>query len=187
MSAPASARACRCSPRPQAAPPSPTWTATASSTLPSGIAVTGVGNCAPEVVAAVQEEVANNLTTNFATTVRQLRRSVQRSCRTYAGRLRQEERAGQLGAEAVENAIKIARKYTGRPAVVVMENAFHGRTNLTMAMTTKSMPYKQGLRRVRPRCLPRTVLLSAARRFRWDGAAAQRRPPPPDRAAGRLC
>jgi 4-aminobutyrate aminotransferase/(S)-3-amino-2-methylpropionate transaminase len=46
------------------------------------------------------------------------------------------------GAEAVENAVKIARSYTKRQAVVVFEHGYHGRTNLTMAMTAKNMPYK---------------------------------------------
>jgi len=48
------------------------------------------------------------------------------------------------GAEGVENAVKIARAATGRPAVIVFDHAFHGRTNLTMAMTSKVVPYKQG-------------------------------------------
>jgi 4-aminobutyrate aminotransferase/(S)-3-amino-2-methylpropionate transaminase len=48
------------------------------------------------------------------------------------------------GAEAIENAVKIARKFTKRSAVVVFEHGYHGRTNLTMAMTAKSMPYKDG-------------------------------------------
>ena len=48
------------------------------------------------------------------------------------------------GAEAVENAVKIARSATGRPAVVVFDRAFHGRTLLTMAMTSKVVPYKRG-------------------------------------------
>jgi 4-aminobutyrate aminotransferase/(S)-3-amino-2-methylpropionate transaminase len=48
------------------------------------------------------------------------------------------------GAEAVENAVKIARVHTGRDAVVVVDHAYHGRTNLTMAMTAKNMPYKEG-------------------------------------------
>lgn len=48
------------------------------------------------------------------------------------------------GAEAVENGVKIARKYTGRKAVAVLDHAFHGRTNLTMAMNYKSMPYGLG-------------------------------------------
>ena len=48
------------------------------------------------------------------------------------------------GAEAVENAVKIARKFTGRPGVAVLDHAYHGRTNLTMSMTFKAMPYKSG-------------------------------------------
>ena len=48
------------------------------------------------------------------------------------------------GAEAVENAVKIARAHTGKQAVVVFDHAYHGRTNLTMAMTAKNMPYKNG-------------------------------------------
>src|ERR1700754_3935464 len=48
------------------------------------------------------------------------------------------------GAEAVENAVKVARAFTGRDAVVVVDHAYHGRTNLTMAMTAKNMPYKEG-------------------------------------------
>ena len=48
------------------------------------------------------------------------------------------------GAEAVENAVKIARRATGREAVIVLDHAYHGRTNLTMAMTARAMPYKTG-------------------------------------------
>jgi 4-aminobutyrate aminotransferase / (S)-3-amino-2-methylpropionate transaminase / 5-aminovalerate transaminase len=48
------------------------------------------------------------------------------------------------GAEAVENAIKIARNATKRPAIIVFEHAYHGRTNLTMALTAKNVPYKEG-------------------------------------------
>lgn len=48
------------------------------------------------------------------------------------------------GAEAVENAVKIARVATGRPAVIAFDHAFHGRTNLTMALTSKVAPYKRG-------------------------------------------
>src|SRR2546426_11883935 len=48
------------------------------------------------------------------------------------------------GAEAIENAVKIARAATGRPAVVVFDNAFHGRTLLAMTMTSKVVPYKKG-------------------------------------------
>ena len=46
------------------------------------------------------------------------------------------------GAEAVENAVKVARLATGRQAIIVFDHAYHGRTNLTMALTAKNMPYK---------------------------------------------
>ena len=58
------------------------------------------------------------------------------------------------GAEAVENAVKIARHATGRDAVVVFDHAYHGRTNLTMAMTAKNMPYKHGFGPFARRGLP---------------------------------
>ena len=48
------------------------------------------------------------------------------------------------GSEAVENAVKIARSYTKKSAVVAFDHAYHGRTNMTMALTAKSMPYKSG-------------------------------------------
>jgi 4-aminobutyrate aminotransferase/(S)-3-amino-2-methylpropionate transaminase len=48
------------------------------------------------------------------------------------------------GAEAVENAVKVARHVTGRPAVIAFDHAYHGRTNLTMALTAKNMPYRDG-------------------------------------------
>src|SRR5438445_12100786 len=48
------------------------------------------------------------------------------------------------GAEAVENAVKIARAYTGRPAIIAFEDAFHGRTMMTLALTSKTHPYKAG-------------------------------------------
>ena len=59
-------------------------------------------------------------------------------------RLREEVALFNSGAEAVENAVKIARVHTERDAVVVFEHGYHGRTNLTMAMTAKNMPYKEG-------------------------------------------
>src|SRR5215471_17343118 len=49
---------------------------------------------------------------------------------------------GNSAPKAVENAVKIARHYTGRSAIVVFDHAYHGRTNLTMALTAKNMPYK---------------------------------------------
>ncbi len=111
----------------------------------SGIAVTTVGNAAPHVVDNVQAQVAAFTHTCFVVA-------------PYSGYVEvcealnrltpgtHEKRSGLFnsGAEAVENAVKIARSYTKRDAVVVVEHGYHGRTNLTMAMTAKSMPYKRG-------------------------------------------
>jgi 4-aminobutyrate aminotransferase / (S)-3-amino-2-methylpropionate transaminase / 5-aminovalerate transaminase len=113
--------------------------------LGSGIAVTGVGHGAPRVVAAVAEQAAAFTHTCFMVT-------------PYEGYLAVSEALARLtpgdhekrsvlltsGAEAVENAVKIARSYTRRSAVVVFEHGYHGRTNLTMALTAKNMPYKHG-------------------------------------------
>ena len=113
--------------------------------LGSGIAVTTVGASAPRVVDAVREQVAAFTHTCFMVT-------------PYAGYVAVAEALNRLtpgdhekrtalfnsGAEAVENAVKIARAHTGRDAVVVFDHAYHGRTNLTMAMTAKNMPYKHG-------------------------------------------
>ena len=76
------------------------------------------------------------------------------------------------GAEAVENAVKIARAATGRPAVIAFDRAFHGRTLLTMSLTSKVVPYKRGLRPVRARGLPRAGAVRGPRRSRSDDAIA---------------
>ena len=109
----------------------------------SGIAVTTVGNANPEVAQRVQHQVERLTHTCFMVT-------------PYSGYVEVAEALNRLtpgdhekrtallnsGAEAVENAVKIARSYTKRAAVVVVEHGYHGRTNLTMGMTAKSMPYK---------------------------------------------
>ncbi len=113
--------------------------------LGSGIAVTGVGHAHPRVVAAVREQAERFSHTCFMVS-------------PYTGYLEVCEALARLtpgdhdkrsvllssGAEAVENAVKIARTATGRDAVVVFDHGYHGRTNLTMAMTAKVMPYKKG-------------------------------------------
>ena len=113
--------------------------------LGSGIAVTGVGNAAPAVVEAVTNQVQQFTHTCFTVT-------------PYEGYVAVAEKLNEVtpgdhekrsalfnsGAEAVENAIKIARHYTKKNAVVVFDHAYHGRTNLTMGMTAKNMPYKDG-------------------------------------------
>ncbi|SFB42834.1 4-aminobutyrate aminotransferase apoenzyme [Amycolatopsis marina] len=111
----------------------------------SGIAVTTVGNSAPRVVESVAEQVRAFTHTCFMVT-------------PYEGYVRLAEELNRLtpgsgekrtvlfnsGAEAVENAVKIARSWTRRPAVIAFDHAYHGRTNLTMALTAKNMPYKNG-------------------------------------------
>ena len=78
------------------------------------------------------------------------------------------------GAEAVENAVKIARAYTKKDAVVAFDHAYHGRTNLTMALTAKNHAVQVRLRPVRPRGLPRAAVLPVPRR-RCHGAEAAKR------------
>ena len=113
--------------------------------LGSGIAVTTVGNAAPDVVRRVQEQVAAFTHTCFMVTPYDGYVDV---CEALAeltpGDHAKKSALFNSGAEAVENAVKIARAATGKDAVAVFDHAYHGRTNLTMAMTSKNMPYKHG-------------------------------------------
>src|SRR5499427_4043368 len=111
----------------------------------SGIAVVSVGNAAPRVVSAVQEQVADFTHTCFMVTPYEEYLKVAETLnRLTPGTHEKRSALFNSGAEAVENAVKIARHATGRDAVVVFDHAYHGRTNLTMAMTAKNMPYKEG-------------------------------------------
>jgi 4-aminobutyrate aminotransferase/(S)-3-amino-2-methylpropionate transaminase len=113
--------------------------------LGSGIAVTTVGASAPRVVAAVTDQLAAFTHTCFMVTPYDGYVSVAETLnRVTPGDHEKRTVLFNSGAEAVENAVKIARAHTGRDAVVVFDHAYHGRTNLTMAMTAKSMPYKHG-------------------------------------------
>ncbi|MEU5002448.1 4-aminobutyrate--2-oxoglutarate transaminase [Streptomyces sp. NPDC021622] len=111
----------------------------------SGIAVTSVGASAEAVVRRATAQLADFTHTCFMVT-------------PYEGYVAVAEQLAELtpgdhekksalfnsGAEAVENAVKIARAHTKRQAVVVFDHGYHGRTNLTMALTSKNMPYKNG-------------------------------------------
>jgi len=111
----------------------------------SGIAVTGVGNAAEEVVTRVQEQVAKFTHTCFTVTHYEGYVEVCEALnRLTPGDHEKRSALFNSGAEAVENAVKIARVFTKRQAVVVFEHGYHGRTNLTMGMTAKVIPYKQG-------------------------------------------
>jgi 4-aminobutyrate aminotransferase/(S)-3-amino-2-methylpropionate transaminase len=113
--------------------------------LGSGIAVTTVGNASPRVVEAVAAQVADFTHTCFMVTPYDGYVSVcEHLNRLTPGSYEKRTALFNSGSEAVENAIKIARSYTKRQSVVAFDHAYHGRTNLTMALTAKSMPYKSG-------------------------------------------
>ncbi|MEH6780858.1 MAG: aminotransferase class III-fold pyridoxal phosphate-dependent enzyme, partial [Rhodoglobus sp.] len=109
----------------------------------SGIAVTGVGNSAPAVVEAVTAQVAQFTHTCFMINGYESYIEVAEKLNEITPGTHEKRTAlFNSGAEAVENAIKIARYFTGKQAVVAFDHAYHGRTNLTMGLTAKSMPYK---------------------------------------------
>lgn len=113
--------------------------------LASGIAVTSVGASHPDVVAAVQAQAERFTHTCFMVTEYEPAIEVaERLNRLVPGDVPRKTGLFTTGAEAVENAVKIARTFTGRPAVVVLSHAYHGRTLLTMTMTSKNVPYKEG-------------------------------------------
>ena len=111
--------------------------------LGSGIAVVSVGHAAAPVVDAVAEQIAKFAHTCFMVSPYEQYVAV---CEALNARTPgdHEKRSALFssGAEAVENAVKIARHATGRQGVVVFDHAYHGRTNLTMALTAKNMPYR---------------------------------------------
>jgi 4-aminobutyrate aminotransferase/(S)-3-amino-2-methylpropionate transaminase len=111
----------------------------------SGIAVVNVGNSAPAVVERVQKQVAEFTHTCFMIAPYEGYIEVCELLNELTpGKFKKKSALFNSGAEALENAVKIARHYTKRQAVVVFEHGYHGRTNLTMAMTAKNMPYKEG-------------------------------------------
>ena len=113
--------------------------------LGSGIAVTTIGNSAPRVVDAVRAQVADFTHTCFMVTpYEQYIAVAEHLNRLTPGSGEKRSVLFNSGAEAVENAVKIARSYTRKDAVVAFDHAYHGRTNMTMALTAKSMPYKSG-------------------------------------------
>ncbi len=113
--------------------------------LGSGIAVVSVGNSAPRVVQAVTDQVAAFTHTCFMITPYEGYVEVcEQLAAVTPGTHAKKSALFNSGSEAVENAVKIARQATGRTAIVVFDHAYHGRTNLTMALTAKNMPYKEG-------------------------------------------
>ncbi|WP_343709544.1 4-aminobutyrate--2-oxoglutarate transaminase [Mycobacterium sp.] len=113
--------------------------------LGSGIAVTTIGNSAPRVVEAVSAQVADFTHTCFMVTPYEEYVAVAEQLNRLApGPGEKRSVLLNSGSEAVENAVKIARSHTKKSAVVAFDHAYHGRTNMTMALTAKSMPYKSG-------------------------------------------
>lgn len=113
--------------------------------LGSGIAVTTIGNAAPRVAAAVAAQAGEFTHTCFMVTPYEQYVAVcEHLNRLTPGTGDKRSALFNTGSEAVENAVKIARSYTRKQAVVAFDHAYHGRTNLTMALTAKSMPYKHG-------------------------------------------
>ncbi|MDM4763488.1 4-aminobutyrate--2-oxoglutarate transaminase [Galbitalea sp. SE-J8] len=113
--------------------------------LGSGIGVTTIGHTDDAVVAAASEQL-RRLTHGMFTisAYESYVRVAELLAEHTPGDHAKKSVLLNSGAEAVENAVKIARKHTGRSAIAVLEHAYHGRTNLTMAMTYKAMPYKAG-------------------------------------------
>jgi len=109
----------------------------------SGIAVTTVGNAAPKVVEAVSRQVADLTHTCFMVNPYEPYVALcEKLNELTPGDHPKRSALFNSGAEAVENAVKVARHYTGKDGIVAFDHAYHGRTNLTLAMTAKNMPYK---------------------------------------------
>ena len=110
-----------------------------------GIAVMNIGHSHPKVVAAIKDQAEKFTHTCFMVNPYESAVTLaEKLCQVTPGDFPKKAVFLNCGAEAVENAVKIARYYTKRPAIVVFENAYHGRTLLTMTMTSKVKPYKFG-------------------------------------------
>ncbi|WP_368680835.1 4-aminobutyrate--2-oxoglutarate transaminase (plasmid) [Rhodococcus opacus] len=134
--------------------------------LASGIGVTGVGASHPEVVARVSEQVEKFTHLGFVSTQYELAVQVAETLnRLTPGNFEKRTALYSTGAEAVENAVKIARTYTGRDAIVVLGHAYHGRSLLTMTMTAKNVPYKEGFGPF----APEIYRVPSPYPFRWAG------------------
>ncbi len=110
-----------------------------------GIGCLNAGHCAPDVVAALRWQIDRFLHTCFMVTPYESYVKLAERLNAFApGDFPKKTLLLNSGAEAVENAVKIARAYTRRPAVICFEDAFHGRTLLAMSLTSKTHPYKAG-------------------------------------------
>jgi 4-aminobutyrate aminotransferase/(S)-3-amino-2-methylpropionate transaminase len=134
--------------------------------LATGIAVLNVGHTAPEVVDAAKAQLERDTHTCFHVTANEpYIELAERLNALTPGDGPKKTMFANSGAEAVENAVKIARKHTGRSAVVAFDHAFHGRTLMGMTLTAKVMPYKQGMGPF----APEVYRLPFAYPYRWVG------------------
>jgi 4-aminobutyrate aminotransferase/(S)-3-amino-2-methylpropionate transaminase len=110
-----------------------------------GIGCLNIGHRSPRVLSAIQAQLEKHLHLCFAVTPYESYVAVAEKLNSLApGHFAKKTILLNSGAEAIENSIKIARAYTKRPAVICFEDAFHGRTLLTMSLTSKTHPYKAG-------------------------------------------
>ncbi|MED1112145.1 4-aminobutyrate--2-oxoglutarate transaminase [Bacillus paramycoides] len=110
-----------------------------------GIGMQNVGHCHPKVVKAIQEQVESSIHSCFHVAPYESYIALaERLNELTPGDFKKKTMFANSGAEAVENAVKIARKATGRSAIVSFERAYHGRTLMTMSLTSKVKPYKHG-------------------------------------------
>jgi 4-aminobutyrate aminotransferase/(S)-3-amino-2-methylpropionate transaminase len=110
-----------------------------------GLGCLNVGSCAPEVETALREQLGDFLHTCFHVTMHEPYVALAEALnRVTPGDFPKKTFFANSGAEAVENAVKIARSYTGRPGIMAFEDAFHGRTLLALTLTSKVKPYKLG-------------------------------------------
>ncbi|MGV2620686.1 UNVERIFIED_CONTAM: 4-aminobutyrate--2-oxoglutarate transaminase [Halobacillus marinus] len=107
------------------------------------IGTINVGHCHPKVKEALHDQIEKFIHTGFNVMMYEPYVALAEKLTQLApGSHKKKVLLQNSGAEAVENAVKIARKYTGRQAIVTFANAFHGRTLMTMSMTSKVKPYK---------------------------------------------
>lgn len=110
-----------------------------------GIGIQNIGHCHPKVVQAVQDQAAKSIHTCFhVAPYESYIELAERLNVLTPGDFEKKTMFVNSGAEAVENAVKIARKYTGKPGVISFDRGYHGRTLLTMSLTSKVKPYKYG-------------------------------------------
>jgi 4-aminobutyrate aminotransferase/(S)-3-amino-2-methylpropionate transaminase len=129
----------------------------------TGIAVLNVGHSAPDVIDAAQRQLERDTHTSGVTANEPTIVLAERLNALTPGDFPKKTFFANSGAEAVENAVKIARYATGRQAIVCFDHAFHGRTLLAMTLTAKVMPYKQGFGPF----APEVYRLPMAYPYRW--------------------